>query len=71
MHHKALISVEVKDRGIERSLRRFKKLCDSFGILREYRKRKEYKKPSVRLKEKFEASQKRKRKTVARNTFAR
>ena len=57
------IKVVIDDRmGVDRSLRRFKRLCDSFGIVKEYRKRSEYKKPSVRLKEKQEAAVKRRRK---------
>lgn len=50
-------------KGVERSLRKFKRMCEAFGILREYRLRKEYKKPSVRKKEKLEANQKRNAKT--------
>ena len=49
--------------GVERSLKKFKRLCESFGVIREYRKRQEYKKPSVRMKEKTEAAEKRRRKT--------
>ena len=52
--------------GVEHSLKKFKRLCDAFGVLKEYRKRKEYKKPSVRIKEKTEAAQKRKLKTQLR-----
>ena len=56
------IVVNVDDRGIERSLRRFKRLCESFGVVREYRKRQEYKRPSLRLKEKIAAAEKRRKK---------
>ncbi len=60
-----VIKVEIEDRsGVERSLRKFKRLCDSYGVVKEYRKRKEYKKPSIRLKEKDEAAQKRRLKAV-------
>ncbi len=62
------IKVVIDDRmGIDRSLRKFKRLCDSFGIVKEYRKRSEYKKPSVRLKEKLEAAEKRRTKTIIKN----
>jgi len=57
-----LIKVNVDDRGLERSLRKFKRLCDSYGIVREYRSRQEYKKPSVKAKEKSKAAEKRLRK---------
>lgn len=59
------IRVEIDDRGgVERSLRKFKRMCESYGVVREYRKRQEYKKPSVRTKEKNEAAEKRRRKTT-------
>lgn len=50
--------------GVERSLKKFKRLCESFGVIREYRKRQEYKKPSVRTKEKSAAAEKRRKKTA-------
>ena len=40
-------------------LKKFKRQCESFGIIKEYKKRKAYKKPSVRRKEKTEAAEKR------------
>lgn len=49
--------------GVERSIRKFKRLCESFGVVKEYRKRQEYKKPSVKLKEKLAAAEKRRNKT--------
>ncbi len=58
------IKVPIDERGIERSLRKFKRMCESFGVVREYRKRQEYKKPSVRLKEKTEAAEKRRLKSL-------
>ena len=58
------IFVKVDDRNsVERSLRKFKRMCESFGVVKEYRKRQDYKKPSVRLKEKTEAAAKRRVKT--------
>ena len=33
--------------GMDKTLRKFKRLCESCGIVREYRKRQDYKKPSV------------------------
>ena len=59
------IKVIVDDKmGADRSLRKFKRLVESYGIVREYRKRQEYKKPSVKAKEKAEAAEKRRRKLV-------
>lgn len=61
--HNALY-VKVDDKfGVERSLRKFKRMCESFGIVKEYRKRKEYRKPSVVLLEKRAAAAKRRSKT--------
>ena len=54
------IFVKIDDKShVEKSLRKFKRLCESFGVVKEYRKRQDYKKPSVRLKEKNEAAAKR------------
>lgn len=59
------IKVVIDERfGVDRSLKRFKRLCDSFGIVKEYRKRAEYRKPSVRAKEKLEAAVKRRKKSI-------
>ncbi len=60
------IRVIVDERGVERSLKKFKRLCESFGVIREYRKRQEYKKPSVRNKEKTAAAEKRRKKSMAK-----
>lgn len=47
----------------EKALKKFKRLCDAYGIVKEYRARSEYKKPSVKLKEKLENAEKRRHKT--------
>ncbi len=60
-------TIEVKidaARGVERSLKKFKRLCEAFGIAREFRKRKEFKKPSLKMKEKLKAAEKRRTKTI-------
>ena len=62
-NQKSAIRVDIDDKyGVERSLKKFKRLCESFGVIREYRKRQEYRKPSVRLKEKIAAAEKRRNK---------
>ncbi len=64
MAKESSIIVTIDERnGVERSLKKFKRLCESFGVIREYRKRQEYKKPSVRLKEKVASAEKRRKKT--------
>ncbi len=61
----AEIKVRVDEKwGVDKSLKKFKRLCESFGVIREYRKRQEYKKPSVRTKEKNAAAEKRRKKTL-------
>jgi len=55
-------------RGPEGSLRKFKRMCEAAGVLKEYRKRKEYKKPSIRRKEKTEAAAKRRIKDLRKTS---
>lgn len=63
MSQKTSIEVVIDEKfGVERSLKKFKRMCESFGIVREYRKRQEHRKPSVKMKEKTEAAAKRRRK---------
>lgn len=53
-------------KGAEGSIKKFKRLVEAAGILKEYRKRKEYKKPSIRKKEKIESAQKRRIKEMSK-----
>lgn len=57
------IKLDVDERGVERVLRKFKRMCDNYGIVKRYRSKQEYKKPSIQAKEKSEAAEKRRRKT--------
>lgn len=59
------VLVEDND-SINFALKKFKRMCEAFGVVKEYRQRKEYRKPSVKLKEKTEAAIKRKRKESRR-----
>lgn len=60
MKEKYNVYVKVDDRGAERCIKKFKRLCDNCGIQKEYRSRKEYKKPSIKKKEKdIQANKKR------------
>ena len=62
------VYVKIDERfGVEKSLRKFKRLCESYGVVKEYRKRQDYKKPSLKLKEKAEAAVKRKAKNEFRS----
>ena len=51
---------------VEKALRKFKRMCDSYGIVKNYRAREAYSKPSIKAKEKREAAEKRRRKTMAK-----
>ena len=54
------IEVKVDERfSVEKTLRKFKRMCESYGIVKEYKKRQDYKKPSIKNKEKLEAAEKR------------
>ncbi len=65
------IYLEISDGlTIDRALRKFKRMCDNYGIVKEYRKRESYAKPSVRMKEKLEAAEKRRKKALVRNKFS-
>ena len=64
----ASIKVKIDDKyGVDRSLKKFKRMCEAFGVIREYRKRQEYKKPSIRTKEKLAAAEKRRKKTATKS----
>ncbi len=49
--------------AVERALKKFKRLCDAFGIVKEYRAREYYQKPSVKRVLKIEEAEKRRKKT--------
>lgn len=64
----ANIMIYIDDKfGAERALKKFKRLCDSYGIVKEFRARSEFKKPSVKLKEKLENAEKRRHKTESKS----
>ncbi len=68
-NNQSAITVIIDERsGVERSLKKFKRMCESFGVVREYRKRQEYKKPSIKHKEKTEAAEKRRKKTAMKSS---
>lgn len=48
---------------VEKALRKFKRMCDSYGVVKKYRSKEAYQKPSVVAKEKRESAEKRRRKT--------
>jgi small subunit ribosomal protein S21 len=61
------IRIDITDGfAVERALKKFKRLCDAYGIVKEYRAREAYQKPSVKNKEKLEAAEKRRKKTSSK-----
>ena len=61
------IQISIDERfPAEKALKKFKRLCDAYGIVKEYRARSEYRKPSVKQKEKLENAEKRRHKTTVR-----
>ena len=61
------IQITIDDRfPAEKAIKKFKRLCDAYGIVKEYRARSEYKKPSIKMKEKLENAEKRRHKTDVR-----
>jgi small subunit ribosomal protein S21 len=61
---KERIRIDITDGfAVERALKKFKRMCDAYGIVKEYRSREHYEKPSVKNKLKLEAAEKRRKKT--------
>ena len=64
---KEKIMVKINDSmPADKAIKKFKRMCDSYGIIREYRDRESYKKPSVKAKEKRENADKRRKKDKAK-----
>jgi len=57
-----------RNEPIEKAMRRFKKKVESEGIMRDMKKKRYYKKPSVEKKEKTKAAEKRRRKLAKRQS---
>ena len=67
MKNTVTITVDIEETdNINWALKKFRRQCESYGVIKEYRKRQAYKKPSVKLKEKREAAAKRKKKESSR-----
>jgi small subunit ribosomal protein S21 len=66
------VYLEISDSfAIEKALKKFKRLCDAFGIVKEYRAREYYQKPSIKDREKRENAEKRRRKTMTKTKIPR
>ena len=66
------IRIDITDGfAVERALKKFKRLCDAYEIVKESRAREAYEKPSVKNKLKLEAAEKRRNKTNSKNRGSR
>jgi small subunit ribosomal protein S21 len=66
------VRLEVTDGfGVDKALKKFKRLCDAYGIVKEYRAREYFQKPSIKDREKRENAEKRRRKTISKNRITR
>lgn len=64
------LEVKVDDRGVERAIRKLRRLMASEGVLREIKRRRHYEKPSVKTKRKLrEAERRRKRRQRKRTSM--
>lgn len=52
----------------DKAIKKFKRLCDTYGIIKQYRAREAYQKPSIKAKEKREAAEKRRKKTMVKGS---
>ncbi|MDD0854152.1 30S ribosomal protein S21 [Halobacteriovorax sp. GB3] len=69
MSNTVTVKIEIKEgMTAERSLKKFKRLCESYGVSKEYKKRKSYSKPSILKKEKREAAEKRRLKLIRKSS---
>ncbi len=65
-NHSSIKVIVNENTPVEKALRKFKRLCEAYGIIREYKNREQYTKPSVKSKEKREQAAKRRKKTSPR-----
>jgi len=64
------LEVKVDDRGLDRAIRKLRRLTASEGVLREMKRRRHHEKPSQRKKRKSrEAARRRKRRIRRQETF--
>ena len=64
------IRIDITDGfAVERALKKFKRLCDAYGIVKEYRAREAYEKPTTERKRKKAAAVKRLQKKLRSQTL--
>jgi small subunit ribosomal protein S21 len=65
------LEVKVDDRGVERAIRKLRRLMASEGVLREIKRRRHYEKPSIRTKRKEREAERRRKRRVRKMRFER
>lgn len=60
------LEVTVDERGVERALRKLKRLIATEGVTRELKRRRAYEKPSVKKRRKTREAERRRRRTARR-----
>ncbi len=60
------LEIKVDDRGVERAIRKLRRLLASEGVLRELKFRRHYEKPSIAMKRKQREAERRRRRKVRR-----
>jgi len=67
-----MVRVEARSgESLDKTLRRFKKLCEKEGLTKDVRKNKYYEKPSERKRRKQQRSEKERRKSTSKSTSRR
>jgi small subunit ribosomal protein S21 len=62
------LEVRVDDRGVERAIRKLRRLLASEGVLREIKRRRHYEKPSVKSKRKLREAERRRKRRERKRT---
>lgn len=62
------LEVRVDERGVERAIRKLRRLLASEGVLREIKRRRHYEKPSVKSKRKLREAERRRKRRERKRT---
>lgn len=65
------LEVKVDERGVERAIRKLRRLLASEGVLREIKRRRHYEKPSVRSKRKLREAERRRKRRERKKIYER
>ncbi len=65
------LEVKVDDRGVERAIRKLRRMLASEGVLREIKRRRHYEKPSVASKRKLREAERRRKRRERKKLYER